>query len=99
MTGYQLPLTLILPMAVIFASVFLGLGFLFLKTWRKKVKDDDYVFTQSKFRLVTLSDDKKSGQVEVNGDIWSFFCEEEVKPDDELSFVLRQGLKLKLKRK
>lgn len=99
MTGYQLPLTLILPIAVIFASVFLGLGFLFLKTWRKKVKDDDYVFTQSKYRLVTLSDDKKSGQVEVNGDIWSFFSEEEVKPDDELSFVLRQGLKLKLKRK
>lgn len=99
MTGYQLPLTLILPIAVIFASVFLGLGFLFLKTWRKKVKDDDYVFTQSKYRLVTLCDDKKSGQVEVNGDIWSFFSEEEVKPDDELSFVLRQGLKLKLKRK
>lgn len=99
MTGYQLPLTLILPIAVIFASIFLGLGFLFLKTWRKKIKDDDYVFTQSKYRIVTLSEDRKSGQVEVNGDIWNFFCEEELKSDDELSFVLRQGLKLKLKRK
>lgn len=99
MTGYQLPLSLILPIALIFASIFLGLGYLFLKTLRKKVKDDDYIFSQSKYRIVSLNEDKKSGQVEVNGDIWNFFAEEELQSTDELQFVLRTGLKLKLKRK
>lgn len=98
-TGYQLPLSLILPITAIFAFIFLGLGFLFLKTLRKKVKGDDDVFAESKYKVVSLADDKKSGQVEVNGDIWTFFSEEEINTNDELIFVLRQGLKLKLKRK
>lgn len=98
-TGYQLPLMLIIPMALIFASIFFGIGFLFLKTMRRKVKDDDFVFQNSSFRIVTLKEDQKSGQVEVNGDIWNFVSDEFLTSSDNLSFVQRQGLTLKLKKK
>lgn len=97
-TGYQLSLKLILPIAFMFTAIFLGLGFLFFKTLKRTVKDDDYIFSRSVFKILTLNEDKKSGQVEVNGDIWNFQSESTVTLADQLEYISRQGLTLKLKK-
>ncbi|MCB0369210.1 MAG: NfeD family protein [Bdellovibrionales bacterium] len=57
------------------------------------------MFQNSEFKILNIKEDKRSGQVKVNGDIWSFTTEEDIELGDQLQFVKRNGLKLVLKKK
>lgn len=96
--GYTLPLSLILPVAGFFAAVFLGVGYLFLRTRdvRKKGGFEDLLGLKAK--VVRLDVDGHAGQIELRGEIWSFKSPVAVSVDDEVRVRGYEGLVLKVEK-
>lgn len=70
--GYRLPLSLILPTALILGSVMLAVAFLVMRTFkvRRRGGFDDMV--GEKAHVVSVSGNKQSGQIEIAGETWNF---------------------------
>lgn len=97
-TGYALPWTLILSVSLILGSFFIGLGFLALKTARRKKRDWDTEMSVQSARIVR-TENGTEGQLEVQGETWSFQSEESLQVGDKVQIISRQGLVLKVRKK
>lgn len=101
-TGFTLSLSVILPFVFIIASVFLGLGWFTIKSIRQKTKDSDYDLTHADGVVVSIrlsEADRCEGQVELAGETWNFYSNEQLKVGDHVSVIKREGLNLKIKKK
>lgn len=98
-TGYTLPWTLIGFVTLILAGFLLGVGFLALRTLRRRKKDADYDLKTKKVKLVSVDSQGRAGQVEIQGEFWKFTSDEELKVTDAVEVINRQGLTLKIKKK
>jgi membrane-bound serine protease (ClpP class) len=91
--GYQLPLTLILPVIAVFAGCIVGVSVMMLRTRRVK-KKGGYEDLMGEFAVVVSRE-----QVELRGEIWKFKSHHELKPGDEVRVVGHEGLVLNVERK
>jgi len=98
-TGYVLPWPLIGAVTLTLASVVLGLGYLALRTVRSRKRDADYDLKTKKGTLLSVEAGGRRGQVEIQGEVWKFISEEDLKMSDRVEVVGRQGLTLKVKKK
>lgn len=91
--GYHLPLSLIVPVVLVFASCFVGISYLMIRTRlvKKKGGYEDLIGEYGK--VVTHE------QIELRGEVWKFKSQHEVKPGDEVKVVGNEGLVLKVERK
>lgn len=96
-TGYALPLGLILGVAFALGTVFLGVGFLILKSMRRKRKSADGV-TDQQGRVTFVDDSHRGGQIEISGEIWKFESDENIGVGDRVLVLRRHGLTLKVKK-
>jgi membrane-bound serine protease (ClpP class) len=95
--GYQLPLTLILPVALFMAAVFLGVGLLFLKTRKVQKKGGFEDLLGLKARVVRVENNAGlAGAVELRGEIWSFQSKVPLNVSDEVFVNGYSGLILKV---
>lgn len=95
MTGYSLPLTLILMVSLFLGALFLGLGYLALKSIRKgnKELDSDLI---GRITPITQLDSPHTGQVEILGEIWKVQSESPLALGDRVRVLKREGLSLKV---
>lgn len=91
--GYQLPLTLIVPVVLVFAGCIVGVSVMMLRTRRVK-KKGGYEDLMGEFAVVVSRE-----QVELRGEIWKFKSQHELKPGDEVKVVGHEGLVLNVERK
>lgn len=98
-TGYALPWPLIGFVTVILAGFLLGVGFLAVRTLRRRKKDADYDLKTKKIKLLSVDSSGRTGQVEIQGEVWKFLSEESLQSTDAVEVVHRQGLTLKIKKK
>jgi len=98
-TGYTLPWTLIAFVTIVLSGVLFGVGFLALRTLRTRRKDADYDLITKKVKLLSVDSEGRSGQVEIQGEVWKFISDEELKLTDSIEVLSRQGLNLKIKKK
>ena len=99
LNGHTLPWALIAGVTAVLASILLGLGTLALKSLRRRHLDGDFDLKNKKIKIVAVDSTGHSGQVEIQGELWSFTSEEELKWDDAVEVLNRQGLTLKIKKK
>ncbi len=97
-TGYRLPLTLIVPVALLFAVIFLGVGFLVLKTANVKKKGGFEDLLGHVGRVVSLESSGTTGMIELRGELWKFQSPSVVKMSDEVLVNGYEGLVLKVKK-
>jgi membrane-bound serine protease (ClpP class) len=90
--GYQLPLTLILPVITVFAGCIVGVSVMMLRTRRVK-KKGGYEDLMGELAVVVSRE-----QVELRGEIWKFKSHHELKPGDEVRVVGHEGLVLNVER-
>ncbi len=98
-TGNQLPLSLIIPAVLILGVFFLGIGYLALGTIRLKRNDWDHDLQKSEGRVVSISQNGHSGQIQITGEIWKFVSEDSLEVNDIVHVTTRQGLTLNVKKK
>jgi membrane-bound serine protease (ClpP class) len=98
-TGYALPLSLIIPMVLLLASFFFGIGFLALRTLRLKTRDVDHDLNESEGRVTTTESNGHAGQIHIMGETWKFVSEDSLSVDDLVQVTARQGLTLNVKKK
>jgi membrane-bound serine protease (ClpP class) len=91
--GYQLPLTLILPVVAVFAGCIVGVSVMMLRTRRVK-KKGGYEDLMGELAVVVSRE-----QVELRGEIWKFRSQHEVNPGDQVKVVGHEGLVLNVERK
>jgi membrane-bound serine protease (ClpP class) len=91
--GYQLPLTLILPVVAVFAGCIVGVSVMMLRTRRVK-KKGGYEDLMGELAVVVSRE-----QVELRGEIWKFRSQHEVNPGDQVRVVGHEGLVLNVERK
>lgn len=96
-SGYTLPLSLILTVALCFASVFLGLGYLALKSFRRKKHDWDSEFEGLKVPVTAVSD-ARTGQIQVKGETWRFEADSDVQVGDTVEIMERKGITLTVRK-
>lgn len=97
-TGYRLPLSLILPVALFFAIVFLGVGYLLLRTQKVKKKGGFEDLLGLKARVVSLEGAGNSGMIELRGELWKFQSPTSLSLTDEVSVRGYEGLVLKVEK-
>lgn len=98
-TGYALPWTLIAAVTIVVAGFLLGVGYLAVRTLRGRRKDADFDLKTKKVKLVSVDSHGRSGQVEIQGELWKFISEDELKLTDEVQVNSRQGLTLRISKK
>lgn len=97
--GYTLPLSLILPFAALFATLFLGIGYLVLRTARVRKKGGFEDLIDVRGRVVRLEGESSSrGIVELRGEIWSFESGAPVALEDTVRVRGFEGLVLKVEK-
>jgi membrane-bound serine protease (ClpP class) len=77
-----LPLSMVLPTAILLGALMMGLGYLAMRTRSVKKSGgfDDIVGREG--RVSSIGADAKNGMVEVHGEIWKFESDSEVKVGD-----------------
>ncbi len=91
--GYQLPLTLIVPVVVFFALVFIGVSTMMLRTRAVKKKGGFEDLIGVSATVVSAN------QIELYGEIWKFTAPESFAVGDEVKVVGYNGLVLQVERK
>lgn len=91
--GYHLPLSLIIPVVLIFAGCFVAISYLMLRTRTVKKKGGFEDLVGDTAKVVT------SDQIELRGEVWKFKSQHEVKPGDEVKVTGNEGLVLIVERK
>jgi membrane-bound serine protease (ClpP class) len=97
-TGYTLPWALILSVSLCLGAFFIGLGFLALKTARRKKQDWDTEMIGKSARIVR-TESGREGQLEIQGETWSYQSEDLLKIEDRVEIIGRQGLVLRVRKK
>ena len=95
-TGYSLPLSLILSVVGVLAAFIFGIGYLTLKTLRHRSRDADTELQTHLGKVINVQVSGLSGQVEIQGEIWSFKSAEGMQVGDPVRVLSRQGLVLKI---
>lgn len=98
-TGYALPWGLIGGVALVFATVILGLGSLAFKTLRRGQRDTDFDLKNKNVKVVSVGSEGHSGQVEILGEVWKFTSDQEIKLTDPVEVLGREGLTLHIRKK
>lgn len=71
--GYRLPLTLILPTALALGGIMVGVGYLVLKSRRRRETDNPSDLVGRQGVVVDIaSDNEREGQLEISGETWRF---------------------------
>lgn len=97
--GYQLPLSLILPVAVVFALIFIGVSLLVLRAYKVKKKGGFEDLMDVKAKVVSLEESNvHKGMIELRGEIWKFDSTELLNVGDEVRVHGFEGLILKVKK-
>ncbi len=97
LTGYALPLSLILTVSICLGAVFIGLGLLAMRTYRRGGKNLDAVHL-GKQAVVVRMETETAGQLEIKGEIWSFESNESLQVGDKVQVLSRQGLVYKVQK-
>lgn len=97
-TGYTLPLSLISSVVGVLGIIFLGIGYLALKTFRLKPKDVDSDLKDSEGVVVSVEGNGHSGQIQIMGETWKFVSEDSLELGSCVHVTARQGLTLNVKR-
>ncbi len=97
-TGYRLPLTLIMPTAVVLAGMFLGIGYLMLRTAGVKKKGGFEDLLGVKARVVSVENAGLAGMVELRGELWKFESPRPVGMSEVVVIRDHQGLILKVEK-
>lgn len=97
-TGYTLPLGLVLPVVIGIGAVFLGVGYLALKTLRMKSQDVDADLTSRDGKVISTIGNGHNGQIEIMGETWSFVSEDPLQIGDAVHVTSRTGLILSVKK-
>ena len=98
-TGYTLPLTAILPTTLLLGACMLGVAWLALSTRELKNQGDFGVLIGKEGRVSKLNKDKKSGQINVNGEIWKFKSDQELEVESNVVVSEHKGFTLIVKSK
>ncbi len=80
------------------AILFLGVGYLVMRTWRVKKKGGFEDLMGHKARVTSVESSRKSGQIELGGEIWAFESHDEVVLGDVVRVTGYRGLVLKIKK-
>ena len=97
--GYTLPLSTILIATILFGGLFLGIGYLVLKTFGLKKTEglDDLIGKEGLVKAVEV--DGQSGSLECDGEIWSFHSDEPTAEGQRVVILSYENLKLKVRNK
>ncbi len=98
-SGQSLPWPLVGGVTLVLAGIFLGLGTLALRTYRGRRRDADFDLKNKKIKIVAVDPNGHSGQVEIQGEVWRFISDGELKGTDVVEVLSRQGLTLKIQKK
>ncbi len=94
--GYRLPLTLILPTAILFGGIFLTVGYLVIRSTGIKRKGGFEDLMGVAGRVITLDDSEagRTGMVELRGELWKFESPSAKQVGDEVFVSGHSGLVL-----
>lgn len=95
--GYTLPLSTILLTALVFGGLFLGIGYLVVKTFRIKRKQGVEEFLNEKGRVTAIDEGGRSGFLECRGEVWTFDSEVPVSVGERVRITGHEGLRLIIK--
>lgn len=96
-TGYTLPLSLISSVVGILGVIFLGIGYLALKTLRLKSMDVDADLKSAEGVVISIEGNGHSGQIQIMGETWKFVSEDSLVLGSRVHVTARQGLTLNVK--
>lgn len=100
-SGYTLPLSLIIAVVGVVAVFVLGIGYLTLKTVKMKSKGLDEDLAESDGVVISVDETGLQGQVEIMGEVWNFTSadSEVLKVKDQVQVTTRMALMLYVKKK
>lgn len=96
-TAYSLPLMTILPTAIVFGGVMIGIGMLLLRTKGLKVQTGSEEMLGKKGKVKSL-ENSKEGNVQVHGELWKFESQDDLIINDQIKVIAVDGLTLKVKK-
>ncbi len=96
-TAYSLPLMTILPAALVFGGMMIGIGYLLLRTRKLRVQTgfEEMVGKTGKVRVLNSA---KTGSVKLHGELWKFESQDDLSLNDEIQVIAVSGLTLKVKK-
>jgi membrane-bound serine protease (ClpP class) len=97
--GYDVPTAMILTTALTFGGLSFALTYLATQSLNQKPHDHDLQMKKQKIKLMSVASDGLSGQAELLGEIWNFESDDQLKLSDEVEFIERNHLKIKLRKK
>lgn len=97
-TGYALPLSLIISVVAVLGSIFLGVGYLALRTIRLKSRDWDDDIASAQGTVTSVESNGHRGQLIILGETWKFVSEDSLNVADQVNVTGRQGLTLNVKK-
>lgn len=96
-SGYSLPISLVLTVSFCVGAVFLGLGLLAMRTYRKGGKNLDAAHLGNRAVVVRV-ENAQTGQIEILGEIWSYESSEPLQVGDKVQVMSRRGLVYQVKK-
>jgi membrane-bound serine protease (ClpP class) len=90
-TGYSLPLSLVLTVSICLGAVFIGLGMLAMRTYRRGGKNLDAAHLGNQ-GVVVRTENESSGQLEILGEVWSYESSDHLELGDKVEILSRRGL-------
>ena len=97
--GYDVPTAMILTTALTFGGLSFALTYMASKSLSQKPHDHDLQMKTQKIKLMSVAGNGLSGQAELLGEIWNFESEVQLSLTDEVEFIERNKLTIKLKKK
>lgn len=97
-SGYSLPLVTILPTTLILGFLMIGIAYLALSTRKRKNTTSFDGLVGLVGKVSSVGEDGVSGQIEVNGELWSFVSVSTVKVGDSAEVLSAKGFKLNIKK-
>ncbi len=95
--GYQLPLSLIVPVVGLFGLLFVGVSYLILKATRVKKKGGFEDLVDEWGRVVSLEPGSNVvGRIELKGELWSFESKMSLNLNDRVRVIGHSGLVLEV---
>lgn len=98
-TGIQLPLSLILPTALLLSLLTLGIAFMAYRTYhlRKQGGSDELLDREGK--VIKTEEGGREGLLAIHGETWRFTCSEKVRVGETLNVEAYKGLTLVVSKK
>lgn len=96
-TAYSLPLFTILPTALVFGGLMIGIGYLVLRNRKLKVQTGSEEMI-GKVAKVKHLETARTGSVQVFGELWKFESSEDLNVNDQIVVIAVNGLTLKVKK-